>query len=676
MEQYKLSFTTLSNVLISSGKSATLIDTDVEFHKSGFPFIRARTIKGLLKESVEEVCEMENIDEKDVILEYFFGKGGWNEVSAKLRFDNFYLKDWAKLKSQASHSGFTSPQIINQYTSIIQQTAIDENELAKDTSLRTYRVLKPNISFEGILEVKENNYSAILENAIINLRYAGVRRNRGFGRIRLEKDKIEIAVPNNRELKITNERKLSVKLTTKHPVVLGLQLGDQNTVNTQQFISGNQLRGLIIGEYIKKKNGKFDTAEFFDLFISGKIIFNPLYFNNSGPLPLHIHFKKNDPLKKRVPENVFTIDNEITKPYGGMALQNGNDFQNEMPATTLFFHNTRKDRTAGKSTNNEADAGGIFYYEALDEDQSFEGTIEGNTEILKKLAPYLSADFETIIGKSRSAQYGKVQIELSPLNENAATLAIQQGGKYIIKLETPLVLLNEFGFPECSEKTFLVALKPKFDADEVEYTAAAFTKIEQYNQVWESKSGKMDAYKEGSVFVVTAKNTRDIEKQFYLGQWNEQGFGKCSIEDYETQRKYNIIVKSNSDFNEASEATHSELVTLIETTNHQSDLQAVKMKALELVKDYEGKLKNHLIGRLIYAFENMKTAEDFTKFIASLQGKPAGDALKNKRLCTPDGEFRLNLIGTAEYEMQKEGWLFLLQILRKLNKKQDVKTKS
>jgi CRISPR-associated protein Csx10 len=669
MEKYKLNLTTLSNVLISSGKSATLIDTDIEFHKTGFPFIRARTIKGLLKESVEEVCEIENRGDTKTILEYFFGKPGWNEISGKLRLDNFYLQNWSTLKAETKSSNLTSSQIINEYTGIIQQTAIDENEIAKDTSLRTYRFLKPNIVFEGMLEVNGDEHDEILDKAIINLRYAGVRRNRGLGRIRIEKSKLAETVKANDKIEIAGETKLSVKLTTRHPLVLGLQLGDQNTINTQKYLSGNQSRGLFISVYLKSKKNSFDRNEFFDLFISGKLTFSTLYFNNATPLPLNIHYKKTDPKNRREPVNVFGVNNEITKPYGGMVSKNGQTYQQETPDTTLFFHNSREDRTAGKSTATQ-EVGGIFYYEAIDEDQAFEGTIEGDYETLKKLALYIPANFETVIGKSRSAQYGKAEINLKIVSNERAVVSTEAEGLYIIKLETPLILFNENGFPECTEKSLLRALGTKFAVEILTESAAGFTRIEQYNQKLESKSGKLDAYKEGSVFVVKSKNTITVDKSFYLGHWNEQGFGKCSIEKYEQEAIMSFERNKVSINDREPVITHPELMRIKETANKDAALVELKINALNIARHYTG-LKNHLIGRLIYAFEHNETAEGFTSFIKDLQGKPAGEALKKKRLCTPDGDFQLDIVGNAGYNMQKEAWLLLLQTTRKLNKKEN-----
>lgn len=669
MQQYSLSLTTLTNVLISSGKSATLIDTDIEFHKTGFPFIRARTLKGLLKESMQEVCEIENLGKQktDEILKALFGEGGTDKNTAMLCFDNLYLPNWATLKKEVQHAGIASSQILKEYTTTIQQTAIDQNEIAKDTSLRNYRVLKPNLIFEGVLETTGMQYAAFLDKAILNLRYAGTRRNRGFGRIRLSATAIETQEKKYEPLKITDQSSLSIKVTTMHPVVLGLKFGDQNTVNTQTYLSGNQLRGLIIGMYLKKR-GSFDDREFFDLFISGKLKFNYAFLNNSKPVPLNIHYKKSNNISGRHPINVFLTDGEITRPFGGMVTESPSGFVKEIPSTTLFFHNSREDRTAGKSTEDQQ-IGGIFYYEALDEDQQFEGSIEGDTALLKTLTLYLPAYFETHIGKSRSAQYGKVSVDITPVSKNKKSVSVTPGKLYIVKLETPLILFNRNGFPECTQYAFSNALGNKIKIEKILDAATGFVKIEQYNQSWQSKSGKMDAYKEGSVFIVKSSTNTEIEQEFYLGEWNEQGYGKCSIEEYNDAKKYEFSEIFPSKNIGAFSASHPEILEMQKKAGEAAKLLQVKVNALKLVKNYSG-LNNHLVGRLIFAFETQTTDLLFNQFIAELKNKPAGKALKKYKLCNPEGIFKLDAIAGADsYALQKQGWLLLLQTIRKNNKK-------
>jgi len=91
----------------------------------------------------------------------------------------------------------TRESIINQYTELRQQTAIDEGTgTAQEHSLRTIRVAKRGISFTGTIDIEEANDDliALLYFACKNLRRIGTKRNRGFGSIecKLYEDSKEI----------------------------------------------------------------------------------------------------------------------------------------------------------------------------------------------------------------------------------------------------------------------------------------------------------------------------------------------------------------------------------------------------------------------------------------------------------------------------------------------------
>ncbi len=143
----------LSCSLIGSGEGFALVDADVIFNDQGFPYIPAKRIKGLLKESALEISEILGLGNAPVYS--IFGKDGFQE--AKLTIYNFYLPNFETLSKEISclknYTASGLPQllshqnIVSYYTTFIQQTAVEEG-IAKDTSLRTYRVLKPPLKFE------------------------------------------------------------------------------------------------------------------------------------------------------------------------------------------------------------------------------------------------------------------------------------------------------------------------------------------------------------------------------------------------------------------------------------------------------------------------------------------------------------------------------------------------
>lgn len=214
MKKYKITVELLSQALIGSGEGfGAVIDTDIVFDDSGIPWVPSKRIKGCLRDSATEVCEIlgssginyipldkeirhkENNDKKDQsefkIVNELFGTSGSDEPSP-LYISNLNVQGYEELKEWIGYLRQSYPLIINPeairktYTQIRQQTSIDENGTAKEHSLRTLRVARKGLVFEGEIELEEEReeFVRLLYLACLNLRRFGTKRNRGFGEIK------------------------------------------------------------------------------------------------------------------------------------------------------------------------------------------------------------------------------------------------------------------------------------------------------------------------------------------------------------------------------------------------------------------------------------------------------------------------------------------------------------
>jgi len=141
------------------------------------------------------------------IVSAIFGKPG-DKKPAPVYFSNLTIEgykeitQWLKYLMKLHENIINRESIINQFTEIRQQTAIDENKgVAKEHSLRTIRVLKKGLTFEGTIDMEEENreWLMLLFFACKNLRYIGTKRNRGFGKVRCE------LYENQKEINFLNE---------------------------------------------------------------------------------------------------------------------------------------------------------------------------------------------------------------------------------------------------------------------------------------------------------------------------------------------------------------------------------------------------------------------------------------------------------------------------------------
>ena len=186
----------LSDALIGSGEGwGANIDSDMVFDEFGLPYIPARRIKGILRESALEVAEMFKKSEINTVfcmyIDTLFGKPGQDHPSP-ISFSNLYLADYQSNREWMDwiikqHSNYFSREIVlNTFSSIRQQTSISDEGTAKENSLRTLRVLKKDNLFFGnvVFDPIDNDQLSLLVFSVLNLRHLGTSRNRGLGSVK------------------------------------------------------------------------------------------------------------------------------------------------------------------------------------------------------------------------------------------------------------------------------------------------------------------------------------------------------------------------------------------------------------------------------------------------------------------------------------------------------------
>jgi len=166
--------------------------------KNGLPYIPGKTIKGLLKDALMEICNNNDDYDKDKIRQIF----GYeiienNKViqtkAGKAFFSNATLSELEQEEIDSYHASFLYRNIAS--------TQIDKAGVAVGKSLRTIQVCMP-IVLKGYIDglgegdeerkgdKKYKSDSEIIINSFYWVRHMGVNRNRGLGRcsITLVKD--------------------------------------------------------------------------------------------------------------------------------------------------------------------------------------------------------------------------------------------------------------------------------------------------------------------------------------------------------------------------------------------------------------------------------------------------------------------------------------------------------
>jgi CRISPR/Cas system CSM-associated protein Csm3 (group 7 of RAMP superfamily) len=179
--QIKYTITFLSDWHAGSGLSAGAeADAVVIKDKNNLPYLPGKTIKGLLKDALYDIIEVQPSLIDIAKVDQYFGKENENtkgSIAGTLFFSNAQLP-----KNEAEE---ITKELSDFLYHNLASTTIDDNGVAKAGSLRTMEVCVP-LTLEAEIEGVEKEDVAIFETAFKYLRHLGVNRNRGLGRCKFK----------------------------------------------------------------------------------------------------------------------------------------------------------------------------------------------------------------------------------------------------------------------------------------------------------------------------------------------------------------------------------------------------------------------------------------------------------------------------------------------------------
>ncbi|MBQ8639964.1 MAG: hypothetical protein IJ468_12430 [Lachnospiraceae bacterium] len=186
----KIKMTLLSDAVFGSGISVPGgEDISVITDEEGFPYYKASSLKGVFREEAENLMNWKGKSESEIAswINTRLGKSGdsnLNEVQ-KIRFRDFSLSD--KVKAIVNQQMKNNPEQIQHAFSYLRAfTALDEEGMVKKGSLRNVRCLKNGLIFYGEINCMADD-EAMVEEILSCIKWVGTMRNRGFGKVKLER---------------------------------------------------------------------------------------------------------------------------------------------------------------------------------------------------------------------------------------------------------------------------------------------------------------------------------------------------------------------------------------------------------------------------------------------------------------------------------------------------------
>ncbi|MGF1674993.1 MAG: RAMP superfamily CRISPR-associated protein [Rivularia sp. (in: cyanobacteria)] len=192
---YKLKIKLLSDTTFGRGDGvAGLVDQEVEQDKYGFPYLRGRTLKGLLSEECDNLInilpdETQKNYWENIACQLFGIPGSKLETIAAIHVGDAYLPDDLRqvVAYEIDIEQLTNQDVLSSLTTIRRQTAINsENGVADEGSLRSFRVVIRELEFQANLLFETQPSDEILSLLAVGtlaLRRLGSGRNRGRGNV-------------------------------------------------------------------------------------------------------------------------------------------------------------------------------------------------------------------------------------------------------------------------------------------------------------------------------------------------------------------------------------------------------------------------------------------------------------------------------------------------------------
>jgi len=160
------------------------VDALVVKDNNKLPFVPGKTMKGLIKEAVDNIVVYEKINKDDIIKKAF---GYFDDKDKSEKGEMFFTN--AEL-NEADAKTIIKENLQDFMYHSIASTAIDKDGIAKDHSLRKMEVVVP-CKLEGYIKYVPSELVSEMISGLKFIKRLGVNRNRGLGRCKITGEEVK-----------------------------------------------------------------------------------------------------------------------------------------------------------------------------------------------------------------------------------------------------------------------------------------------------------------------------------------------------------------------------------------------------------------------------------------------------------------------------------------------------
>lgn len=498
----------LSDAIFGSGYSIPGgEDIAVCLDGNGYPYMKGSTVKGLLRESMENWMFWTGADL--ALMGELLGENDWNGRSddRRVQITELVLEN--------------PPSSAEECLGTRCFTKLDGG-IAQSGTLREAACIRSGLRFSGHIYCAEED-ALLVEKSLRAIKWVGTMRNRGFGNVRIHTARCQVQENAPKKLPFTGC--MHYRLRTELPVLItDLNRSFSNGLETLNCIPGSAIRGMVVSRLAAEHTAWFEENR-------RALLSEDTRFLDALPNPgdfvvlpsiKGFYEDKNE-------ENFQTVlvDGELTPKVKRAGLGH---FCSPAGMEIRYW----SAETEGVMRLQRSENGDPFRTRALSAGQIFEGYIEvKDADLAQKIADVFA---HTVwLGADRYEGFGKCRVELMEAVEKPAWIEDygyqrqEELGEtlYLLAL-SPVTMLNEAGTP-CGLDLDTLARKLGVSTVEVSYCSTSVSEYGGYNRAWGCREAAMRMYDRGSIFHLTCSEVPELSGLLAL---QEEGIGVRRGEGY------------------------------------------------------------------------------------------------------------------------------------------------
>lgn len=628
----------LSDTCFSSGEVYnSAVDTDVFRDENGIPVIGGKRLKGCIREAAEELRDWGYMIDVEGIFGSKYDRNSAIHISDARpeQYDQYISELSVRNDPMLVHPS----RVLDAFTYIRTQTAVDQEGIADRNTLRSIRVIKKGLVFFAPVEFrcsdeKKHEYEDQMVKICKAVRHMGLNRTRGMGSVKVsfEMDIPEIFKDRKPEfITAACQEGMSYSrldyMLYLHSAVLCKSAAGGQTVCCP-YIEGAKILGMIAEAY--KTEGK-GNEEFAKDTKDQSLICSNAYISDGErrfePADASLFVVKDDPRQGRCKavDMGELKDDEIEKlsPLGDKFIcYNGQQAEEKKVDMEIRYHHSRPaDKSIGHVVSSDSD-NQMYQSESISAGQTFTGYILGSSDQIRKICELFEKRNHYRIGYNRSAEYGEVSIHVVGLSENNEIEEGDSVDRFLLRLNSPAILRRENGMVSPDEEMILGQLKRKLDLPDltIEKRFLRFTEIGGYNVTWNARKPSVPVFDKGTAFIMRSPVPVCLEKinRIWIGERNMEGYGEIRAEKIPEQHKFEIIKAEEEKSKKVNESESvSDMLIWLGRKYAGEIVQAYAAKQAERIWESIRKRPNAnaVVNQMLMILKDQKKYSEFTRAV-------------------------------------------------------------